>query len=40
VSDKNHRTAKGTIPDVLTTATKQAQVVRFLESISVKTTPF
>jgi hypothetical protein len=39
VSDKNHRTANNTLPDVLDTARKRAQVVRFLESISAATDP-
>jgi YVTN family beta-propeller protein len=40
VSDVDHRTAKGTLPDVLDTAGKRARVVRFLESIDAQTTPF
>jgi YVTN family beta-propeller protein len=39
VSDVNHRTAKGTLPDNLNTAAKRRAVVRFLESIDVGTTP-
>lgn len=40
VGDVDHRTANGTIPDVLDTAAKRAKVVRFLESIDVHTKPF
>ena len=40
VGDKDHRTANGTLPDVLDTAGKRAKVVRFLESIDANTTPF
>jgi hypothetical protein len=35
-----HRTANGTLPDVLTDPAKQALVVKFLESIDVTTKPF
>jgi hypothetical protein len=37
VSDINHRTARGTLPDVLRDPEKQAQVVLFLESITAAT---
>ena len=37
VSDINHRTAKGTLPDVLSNPKKQARVVLFLESITADT---
>jgi cytochrome c peroxidase len=40
VSDVNHRTAKGTLPDVLRDPEQQAQVVLFLESITAATEPF
>jgi YVTN family beta-propeller protein len=40
VSDVNHRTANGTLPDVLDTAGKRNAVVRFLESIDANTKPF
>jgi len=40
VSDVNHRTAKGTLPDVLKDPAQQAQVVRFVESIDADTEPF
>jgi YVTN family beta-propeller protein len=37
VSDKNHRTAKGTLPDRLTHVADQALVVKFLETIDHQT---
>jgi cytochrome c peroxidase len=40
VGDVKHRTANGTLPDVLNTPAKRALVVRFLESIDGNTTPF
>ena len=40
VADVDHRTANGTLPDVLTDPAKQALVVKFLESIDLTTTPF
>jgi hypothetical protein len=40
VADVKHRTANGTLPDLLTTASDQARVVAFLESLDVATTPF
>ena len=39
VSDPNHRTANGTLVDVLTNAADQALLVKFLESIDVNTVP-
>jgi cytochrome c peroxidase len=39
VSDVNHRTIKGTLPDVLNTPQKKAYVVLFLESITAATPP-
>jgi len=40
VADVDHRTANGTLPDVLTDPAKRALVVKFLESIDVTTQPF
>jgi cytochrome c peroxidase len=40
VSDSNHRTARGMLPDVLIDPRTQALVVVFLESISADTEPF
>jgi YVTN family beta-propeller protein len=40
VADVQHRTANGTLPDVLANAADQALVVKFLESIDVNTVPF
>lgn len=40
VSDVKHRTANGTLPDILNTAAERANVARFLESIDDKTVPF
>jgi YVTN family beta-propeller protein len=40
VADVDHRTANGTLPDVLTDHKNQALVVTFLESIDLTTTPF
>jgi YVTN family beta-propeller protein len=40
VGDVDHRTANGTLPDVLDTAAKRRKVVQFLESIDADTAPF
>ncbi|WP_165644644.1 beta-propeller fold lactonase family protein [Oharaeibacter diazotrophicus] len=40
VSDVDHRTAKGTIPDVLGDLADRKKLVRFLESIGTQTQPF
>jgi YVTN family beta-propeller protein len=40
VSDKNHRTANGTLPDRLANGADQARVVKFLETIDNDTEPF
>lgn len=40
VSDRNHRTANGTLPDLLTDPASRAKVVRYVESIDDETTPF
>jgi YVTN family beta-propeller protein len=40
VSDRKHRTANGTLPDVLSDPERQSLVVRFLESITDETEPF
>lgn len=40
VSDKNHRTALGRLPDFLVTPRLQALVVKFVESIDADTKPF
>ena len=40
VSDVKHRTGNGRLPDTLTNPADQALVVRFLESIDVRTVPF
>jgi 40-residue YVTN family beta-propeller repeat len=40
VSDVNHRTAGGTLPDVLANPEQQGWVVKFLESIGADTQPF
>ncbi|HXJ55465.1 MAG TPA: beta-propeller fold lactonase family protein, partial [Verrucomicrobiae bacterium] len=40
VSDVNHRTDNGQLPDVLANPDDQARLVRFLESIDVNTVPF
>jgi cytochrome c peroxidase len=40
VSDENHRTANGTLPDKLASPGRQAKVVSFLESIDAQTEPF
>ena len=40
VSDVNHRTGNGHLPDRLTSASDRAAVVRFLESIDADTPPF
>jgi YVTN family beta-propeller protein len=40
VADVDHRTANGTLPDVLTEPAKQALVVEFLQSIDGTTVPF
>jgi len=40
ISDVNHRTDNGRLPDLLAAAADQALVVKFLESIDVKTVPF
>ncbi len=39
VSDKNHRTARGTLPDRLAHSADQARVVKFLETIDNDTLP-
>ena len=40
VSDENHRTANGTLPDKLASPGRQAKVVSFLGSIDAQTEPF
>jgi hypothetical protein len=40
VGDVKHRTANGTLPDVLSDPAQQALVVKFLESIDVAAVPF
>lgn len=40
LADVNHRTDKGLLPDVLASPAAQALVVKFLESIDVRTSPF
>jgi hypothetical protein len=40
LADVNHRTAKGTLKDVLASPKNQAAVVKFLEHIDASTKPF
>ena len=40
LADVNHRTAKGTLKDVLASPANQAKVVQFLEQVDANTKPF
>jgi hypothetical protein len=40
VSDREHRTGNGRLPDRLADPARPAPVVRFAESIGTRTTPF